>query len=277
MSRLQKRLLGDMGRAIRDFDLIGEGDRIMVAVSGGKDSLTLLDLLTDLSHRSPAHFSLVAVNLDQGQPGFDAKTLGDWLASTGLEHHMLQQDTFSIVKRLTTPGKSFCPVCSRLRRGILYNAAVELKCNKIALGHHRDDLIETLLLSELYSGAIKSMPPKLVSDDGRNTIIRPLAYCVEAEIAAYAEERHFPIIPCNLCSSQENQRRRKVKELIAALAADHPAVPGNLLNALGNVLPSHLLDPSLSSSRAVPRDEEESFSASSQVEPLSADQRKPPG
>lgn len=249
MSRLEKRLLNDAGRAIRDFDLIAGGDRILVAVSGGKDSLTLLHLLMRLRERSPIAFSLVAVNLDQGQPGFPAKELERYLGGLGVEYRMVRRDTYSIVKRLTRPGKTYCPVCSRLRRGVLYNVAVELKCTKIALGHHREDLIETLLLSALFSGALKSMPPKLVSDDGRNTVIRPLVYCAEETIRAFAEEMKFPIIPCSLCQSQENAQRRKVKELINGLAREHPAVRGNLLNALGNVLPSHLLDRHLSSSR----------------------------
>ena len=242
MSRFEKRLLNDVGRAIRDFDLIAGGDRILVAVSGGKDSLTLLHLLLRLRERSPVAFSLVAVNLDQGQPGFAARTLEAYLATLGVELRMVHRDTYSIVKRLTPPGKTTCSVCSRLRRGVLYNVAVELGCNKLALGHHREDLIETLLLSALFSGALKSMPPKLVSDDGRNTVIRPLAYCSEETIRAYAREMKFPIIPCNLCSSQENQQRKKVKALIDTLSREHPAVRGNLLNALMNVVPSHLLD-----------------------------------
>lgn len=249
MSRLEKRLLNDVGRAVRDFNLIQEGDRILVAVSGGKDSLTLLHLLQRLAARSPVRFHLLAVNLDQGQPGFSNASLEAHFRAVGAEHRLLRQDTYSIVKRLTEPGKTYCPVCSRLRRGILYNAAVAEGCTKIALGHHREDLIETLLLSAIFSGALKSMPAKLVSDDGRNTVIRPLVYCAEATIAAFAEEMRFPVIPCNLCSSQENQQRRKIKQLIRDLAAEHPAVPGNLLHALANVVPSHLLDPELRSTR----------------------------
>lgn len=242
MSRIEKRLLRDLGRAVHDFGMIDEGDRILVAVSGGKDSLALLKLLQVLQARSPIRFSLVAVNIDQGQPGFAAEALGAYLATTGVEYRMIAQDTWSIVKRLTPAGKSWCAVCSRLRRGILYNVAVSLGCGKIALGHHREDLVETLLLSALYAGALKSMPPKLRSDDGRNTVIRPLAYCGEETIRAYAEEQAFPVLPGNLCSSQESQQRKNVKALIARLAEEHPAVPGNLLNALRNVVPSHLLD-----------------------------------
>lgn len=248
MSRLEKRLLNDMGRAIHDFDLIQGGDKILVAVSGGKDSLSLLHLLLRLRERSPVFFTLVAVNVDQGQPNFPAHQLEAWFRKIGVEHRIVRQDTYSIVKRLTPPGKTYCAVCSRLRRGILYTTAVELGCTKIALGHHREDLIETLLLSAFFAGALKTMPPKLRSDDGRNTVIRPLAYCVEAELAAYAEENALPIVPCGLCSSQENLQRKRVKALVADLAREHPAVPGNLLNALRNVVPSHLLDRNLSMS-----------------------------
>jgi tRNA 2-thiocytidine biosynthesis protein TtcA len=243
--RLEKHLLYDVGRAIHDWDLIGPGDRIMVAVSGGKDSLSLLQLLMRLQERAPVHFTLVAVNVDQGQPGFPAHVLEDHFRALGVEHRIIRQDTYSIALKLTEPGKTYCAVCSRLRRGILYTSAVEMGCTKIALGHHREDLIETLLLSALFSGALKSMPPKLLSDDGRNTVIRPLAYCQEAELAAYAAELKLPIIPCGLCAQQENAQRQRVKKLIAELAKEHPAVPGNLLNSLRNVVPSHLLDPAV--------------------------------
>jgi tRNA 2-thiocytidine biosynthesis protein TtcA len=240
--RLERRLLRAAARAIRDFELIGEGDRILVAVSGGKDSLTLLHLLQRMRERAPISFDLVAVNLDQGQPGFPADVLERHLQAAGAPYRMLRKDTYSIVKRLVPDGKTTCPVCSRLRRGILYNAAVELGCNKIALGHHRDDLIETLLMSALYSGALKTMPPRLRSDDGRNVVIRPLCYAAEEDIAAFADAMAFPIIPCDLCGSQPNLRRRRVKALLAELSREHRAVKGNLLNALGKVVPSHLLD-----------------------------------
>jgi tRNA 2-thiocytidine biosynthesis protein TtcA len=240
--KLERRLLRAMAQASREWELIEEGDRILVAVSGGKDSLTLLHLLRRLRDRAPVRFDLLAVNLDQGQPGFPADVLERHLASTGVPYRMLKKDTYSIVKRLVPEGRTTCPVCSRLRRGILYNAAVELGCTKIALGHHRDDLIETLLLSALYSGALKSMPARLRSDDGRNVVIRPLCYAAEEDIAAFAEEMRFPIIPCDLCGSQPNLRRKRVKRLLAELASEHRAVKGNLLNALRQVVASHLLD-----------------------------------
>jgi len=241
-SRLERRLLRAVSRAIEDFGLVEDGDRILVAVSGGKDSLGMLHLLQRLQERAPVRFALTAVNLDQGQPGFPAELLRQHLERVGVPHLMLKKDTYSIVKRLVPEGETTCPVCSRLRRGILYNAAVELGCNKIALGHHRDDLIETLLLSALYSGALKSMPPKLRSDDGRNLVIRPLCYAAEEDLAAFAEAMGFPVIPCDLCGSQPNLRRKRVKRLLAELSAENRAVKGNLLHALGRVVPTHLLD-----------------------------------
>ena len=240
--RLERRLLRAASQAVRDFDLVGEGDRILVAVSGGKDSYTLLHVLMRLRERAPVSFDLVAVNLDQGQPGFPGHVLEEHFRAVGVPYRMLRQDTYTIVKRLVPEGKTTCPVCSRLRRGILYNAAVEMGCNKIALGHHRDDLVETLLMSAFYSGALKSMPPKLRSDDGRNVVIRPLCYAAEEDIAAFAEAMRFPIVPCDLCGSQPNLRRRRVKELLADLSREHPAVKGNLLHALAKVVPAHLLD-----------------------------------
>jgi len=241
-SKLEKRLLRAAASAIRDFELVEDGDKIMVAVSGGKDSYALLHLLMRLRERAPIDFELVAVNLDQGQPGYPAEIVERHLRSVGVPYRMLHRDTYSVVRRLVPEGKTTCPVCSRLRRGVLYNAAVEMGCTKIALGHHRDDLVETLLLSALYSGALKSMPAKLRSDDGRNVVIRPLCYAAEEDIAAFAAAMQFPIIPCDLCGSQPNLRRKRVKALLAELTAEHPAVKGNLLNALGHVVPSHLLD-----------------------------------
>ncbi|HTN54075.1 MAG TPA: tRNA 2-thiocytidine(32) synthetase TtcA [Anaeromyxobacter sp.] len=240
--RLEKKLLRAASKAIQDFDLISAGDRILVAVSGGKDSYTLLHVLQRLQERAPVAFELVAVNLDQGQPGYPAQVVEGHLRAVGVPYRMLARDTYSVVRRLVPEGRTTCPVCSRLRRGILYDAAVEMGCTKIALGHHRDDLIETLLLSALYSGRLKSMPPKLRSDDGRNVVIRPLCYAPEEEIAAFAAAMAFPIVPCDLCGSQPNLRRKRVKALLAELAAEHPAVKGNLLNALCRVVPSHLLD-----------------------------------
>jgi tRNA 2-thiocytidine biosynthesis protein TtcA len=242
VARLEKRLLRAAAEAIRDFGLVEEGDRVMVAVSGGKDSYTLLHLLMRLRERAPIAFDLVAVNLDQGQPGYPAEVVERHLRSVGVPYRMIARDTYSVVRRLVPEGKTTCSVCSRLRRGVLYGAAVEMGCTKIALGHHRDDLVETLLLSALYSGALKSMPAKLLAKDGRNVVVRPLCYAAEEDIAAFAEAMRFPIVPCDLCGSQPNLRRRRVKALLAELAREHPAVKGNLLNALAHVVPSHLLD-----------------------------------
>lgn len=241
MTRLEKRLLGLVARASSDFALLEPGDRVMVALSGGKDSHALLRLLELTRRRAPFEFSLVAVNLDQGHPGFPAHVLPEYLEREGYAFRIVKEDTYSIVQDKVPAGKTTCALCSRLRRGILYNVAAELGATKIALGHHRDDVIETLLLNLFYAGQIKAMPPRLVSDDGRNVVIRPLVYCAEAEIAEYAEERAFPIIPCDLCGSQPNLQRQQVKRLIAELAAQNPNVPGNLLAALGNVRPTHLL------------------------------------
>jgi len=242
VARLEKRILRAAAEAIQDFGLVEHGDRILVAISGGKDSYTLLHVLMRLRERAPIDFDLVAVNLDQGQPGFPAHVVEGHLRAVGVPYRMIARDTYSVVRRLVPEGKAACSVCSRLRRGVLYGAAIEMGCTKIALGHHRDDLVETLLLSALYSGALKSMPPKLRAKDGRNVVVRPLAYAAEEDIAAFAAAMRFPVVPCDLCGSQPNLRRRRVKELLAALSAEHPAVKGNLLHALGNVVPSHLLD-----------------------------------
>ncbi|HEY2031111.1 MAG TPA: tRNA 2-thiocytidine(32) synthetase TtcA [Myxococcales bacterium] len=242
MKLLQKRLLRDVGRAISDFQLVEDGDRILVGVSGGKDSFTLLHLLQELQRSAPIRFSLVACNLDQGHPGFPAARLEEYLRSTGAEVSMLREDTYSIVKRLVPEGKTSCSVCSRLRRGILYRTAKEQRCTKIALGHHRDDLVESLLMSMLFNGKIRSMPPRLVSDDGENVVIRPLCYAAESDIAAFAEAMRFPIIPCDLCGSQENLQRKRVKRLLDELSSEHPGVRSSLLASMGNVMPAHLLD-----------------------------------
>ena len=240
--KLQKRLLRDAGKAIEDFQLIGDGDRILVGISGGKDSFTLLHVLQELQRSAPVSFSLVACNLDQGHPGFPAARLEEYLRSTGVEVLMLREDTYSIVLEKTPPGKTMCTVCSRLRRGILYNAAVELGCNKIALGHHRDDASETLLLNLFFAGTLRGMPPILRSDDGRNTVIRPLIYAPESEIAEYAALKRFPIIPCELCGTQEQLQRKRMKGLLDELERDIPHVRSSVLSAMGNVRPSHLVD-----------------------------------
>ena len=238
---LEKRLAHEMGRCIADFDLIEPGDRIMVALSGGKDSYTLLHLLERARQRAPVPFELVAVHLDQGQPGYDGSALEAWLAEHGYEHHILRENTYQLVTKRIPEGKTYCSMCSRLRRGILYNAAERLECTKIALGHHRDDAIETLLLNMMFNGALSAMPAKLRSDDERNTVIRPLLYSSERDIAAYASGLDFPIIPCNLCGSQENLWRQEVKRMLDDIEQRAPKVRQSMLAALKNVHESHLL------------------------------------
>jgi tRNA 2-thiocytidine biosynthesis protein TtcA len=241
-SRLEKRLSAQVARASHDFRLLEPGDHVAVCVSGGKDSLTLLHLLRRVQRRAPFPFTLVAVHLDQRQPGYPEGRIERYLASAAYDYRVVREDTYSIVKNLMPEGRTCCSLCSRLRRGVLYNVAVELGATKIALGHHREDVIETLLLNAFFAGQLKAMPPRYRSDDGRNVVIRPLVYCAEADIAAFAAEQQFPLIPCGLCGSQPNAQRSQMKRLIADLTRENPHVAGNLLNAVSNVLPSHLLD-----------------------------------
>ena len=245
INKLSKRLHRLTGQAIIDFNMIEEGDRVMVCMSGGKDSYAMLDILLSLRERAPIDFEVIAVNLDQGHPGFPKETLPDYLRSRGVAFHIENQDTYSIVKRVIPEGKTMCSLCSRLRRGVLYRVASELKATKIALGHHRDDILQTLFLNLFFGGKLKSMPPKLVSDDGRHVVIRPLAYCEERDLARWSEIQNFPIIPCDLCGSQENLQRQQVKQMLNDWERRFPGRIESMFQALGNVVPSHLLDPKL--------------------------------
>lgn len=245
LNKLQKRLRREVGQAIADFSMIEAGDKVMCCLSGGKDSYAMLDILINLQKSAPVSFELIAVNLDQKQPGFPEEILPEYLAQLGIEYHIVEKDTYSIVKEKVPEGKTTCGLCSRLRRGILYNFAEEHGVTKIALGHHRDDLLETLFLNMFYGGKLKTMPPMLHSDDGRNTVIRPLAYCREKDIAKYAALREFPIIPCNLCGSQENLQRQVIKEMLQDWDRQHPGRLESMFRAVCNVEPSHLADTSL--------------------------------
>jgi tRNA 2-thiocytidine biosynthesis protein TtcA len=243
--KLEKRLCREVGRAIVDYNMIEEGDKVMVCVSGGKDSYGLLDVLLKLKARAPIHFDIVAVNLDQKQPGFPEEVLPRYLSDLGVDFHIENQDTYSIVKRVIPEGKTTCGLCSRLRRGILYRVADELGATKVALGHHRDDMLQTFFLNMFFAGKLKSMPPKLVSDDGRHIVIRPLAYVAEKDLVRWAQHREFPIIPCTLCGSQENLQRKQVGEMLREWDRKFPGRVENMFNAMQNVVPSHLLDGTL--------------------------------
>jgi tRNA 2-thiocytidine biosynthesis protein TtcA len=241
-NKLHKRLCRLVGQAIGDFNMIEDGDKVMVCLSGGKDSYALLDILMTLRERAPIHFDIVAVNLDQKQPNFPADVLPAYLTQLGIPFHIENQDTYSIVKRLIPEGKTTCSLCSRLRRGILYRVADELGCTKIALGHHRDDILETFFLNMFFGAKIKGMPPKLVSDDGKHVVIRPLAYVKEADTERYAEVKQFPIIPCDLCGSQENLQRKQIKAMLRDWEKKHPGRVENIFSSLSTVVPSHLMD-----------------------------------
>ena len=241
-NKLTKRLRRNMGSAIEDFNMIEEGDRVMVCLSGGADSYTMLDILMNLQRGAPVNFELVAVNLDQKQPDFPEHVLPEYLDGLGISYHILERDTYSVVKRVVPEGKTMCGLCSRLRRGILYRFAREQGYNKIALGHHRDDIIETLFLNMFYGGKLKAMPPKLLSDDGNNIVIRPMAYCRESDIKQYAEIKGFPIIPCNLCGSQEHLQRQAMKHLLNEWNRKYPGRVETIFAAIQNLVPSHLAD-----------------------------------
>ncbi|WP_252179265.1 tRNA 2-thiocytidine(32) synthetase TtcA [Endozoicomonas sp. 4G] len=244
-NKLQKRLRREVGQAIAEYNMIEDGDRIMVCLSGGKDSYTLLDILLNLKTYAPVNFDVIAVNLDQKQPGFPEHVLPEYLESLNVEYRIVEEDTYSIVKEKVPEGKTTCALCSRLRRGILYRTAGELKATKIALGHHRDDILETLFLNMFYAGKMKAMPPKLVSDDGQHTVIRPLAFCREKDIIRFSEFKAFPIIPCNLCGSQENLQRQAIKAMFTEWDKRFPGRMESMFRALRNVAPSHLADSSL--------------------------------
>ncbi|MGC9423313.1 tRNA 2-thiocytidine(32) synthetase TtcA [Vibrio sp.] len=253
-NKLQKRIRRNTGQAIADFNMIEDGDRIMVCLSGGKDSFTMLDILMSLQKSAPVSFSLIAVNLDQKQPGFPEHILPEYLASLGVEYKIIEEDTYSIVQEKIPEGKTTCSLCSRLRRGILYRTAKALGATKIALGHHRDDILETLFLNMFYGGKMKGMPPKLVSDNGEHVVIRPLAYCREKDIIKYADLRGYPIIPCNLCGSQPNLQRQNIKQMLNGWDKQFPGRIETMFRAMQNVVPSHLADFELFDFKSINRD-----------------------
>ena len=244
-NKLQKRLRRNAGNAIVDYNMIEEGDKVMVCLSGGKDSYGMLDILMNLQRSAPVSFELVAVNLDQKQPGFPEQVLPDFLAQIDVPYYILEKDTYSIVKEVVPEGKTTCGLCSRLRRGSLYGFAQDIGATKIALGHHRDDIVETLFLNMFFGGSLKAMPPKLLSDDKKNVVIRPMAYCKEKDLAAYAQYKEFPIIPCNLCGSQDNLQRVQVKRMLAAWEKEYPGRTETIFRAIKNVAPSQLADAAL--------------------------------
>ncbi|MCZ2720307.1 tRNA 2-thiocytidine(32) synthetase TtcA [Marinomonas sp. 15G1-11] len=244
-NKLQKKLRRLTGQAIADFNMIEEGDKIMVCLSGGKDSYTMLEILRNLQASAPINFSLVAVNLDQKQPGFPEHILPNYLEAEGVDFHILERDTYSIVKELVPEGKTTCGLCSRLRRGSLYGFADQIGATKIALGHHRDDILETLFLNMFFGGKLKAMPPKLLSDDGKHMVIRPLAYCKEKDIEKFSKMKEYPIIPCNLCGSQENLQRQVIKDMLQKWDLEYPGRTDTLFTSIQNVVPSHLADTSL--------------------------------
>ena len=240
--RLKKRLESNVGKAIADYNMIEHGDTVLVCISGGKDSYAMLSILMALRERAPVDFRLIAMNLDQKQPGFPADVLPRYLSTLGVEYRIVEQDTYSIVKEKVPEGKTTCSLCSRLRRGVIYRTAKELGANKIALGHHRDDIVHTLFLNLLFGGKLKAMPPKLVTDDGAHVVIRPLAYCGESDIAKFARGMEYPIIPCNLCGSQNNLQRQKIREMMADWDQRYPGRTESVFSALQNIVPSHLAD-----------------------------------
>lgn len=272
-NKLQKRLRRQVGSAITDYNMIEEGDKVMVCLSGGKDSYTMLDILLGMQKTAPIHFDLVAVNMDQKQPGFPEHVLPQYLTELGVPFHIIEKDTYSIVKELIPEGKTTCGLCSRLRRGTLYGFAQEIGATKIALGHHRDDIIETLFLNMFYGGKLKAMPPKLLADDKRNVLIRPLAYCKEEDIAEFAALKGFPIIPCNLCGSQENLQRQVIKQMLTDWEKQQPGRTETIFSAIKNVVPSQLADVNLfdfNNLYSQPQTPADAETACGQVTPFSA-------